>query len=457
VAAIVANSPKVDREQLLRNLAVSVETNTEILTFAYTDPSPVVAQRLADDFAGAYLQYRRKETLNDLLAVSDSVQQRIQELNGELAKITQQIASTPDETKRATLQSQATAIAGQVGVLQQELADLTPPDRLRVGQVVSPADLPEEPASPNHIVNGLLGLTLGLALGVGLAFLRERLDDRLRGRDDLEVAAEAPVLASIPRVPSWKRKESAVLVTFAEPKSAAAEAYRTLRTSVLFAMGQSNAKVLMVTSPHAGDGKTTTTANLATVLGQAGKRVVLVSADLRKPRVHQFFGLETKTGLTNVLAGEVSPWQAVRPTHIENLQVLAAGPIPGNPAELLGSDAMGNLLSALAETSDIVIVDAAPVLAVSDALAMVTLTDGVLLVADAEETHRGAVQHARRQLHQVDARIIGAVFNNFDPERAAAYSYYGGYGYYGSPRYEQPAPANDEVVSEQRRFFRRSG
>ncbi|HVM34159.1 MAG TPA: CpsD/CapB family tyrosine-protein kinase, partial [Actinomycetota bacterium] len=291
-----------------------------------------------------------------------------------------------------------------------------------------------------------------------LAFLRERLDDRLRGRDDLEVAAEAPVLASIPRVPSWKRKESAVLVTFAEPKSAAAEAYRTLRTSVLFAMGQSNAKVLMVTSPHAGDGKTTTAANLATVLGQAGKRVVLVSADLRKPRVHQFFGLETKTGLTNVLAGEVSPWQAVRPTHIENLQVLAAGPIPGNPAELLGSDAMGNLLSALAETSDIVIVDAAPVLAVSDALAMVTLTDGVLLVADAEETHRGAVQHARRQLHQVDARIIGAVFNNFDPERAAAYSYYGGYGYYGSPRYEQPATsASNEVVSERGGFFRRSG
>jgi capsular exopolysaccharide synthesis family protein len=147
----------------------------------------------------------------------------------------------------------------------------------------------------------------------------------------------------------------------------------------------------------------------------------------------------------------------LKPTHIENLQVLASGPIPGNPAELLGSDAMGNLLSALAEASDIVIVDAAPVLAVSDALAMVTLTDGVLLVADAEKTHRGAVQHARRQLHQVDARIIGAVFNNFDPDRAAAYRYYGGYGYYGSPRYEQPAPANDEVVSEQRRFFRRSG
>ena len=457
VAAAVSSEYGSDPESLLRGLSVKVEANTEILTIAYTDASPARAQQLTQAFATAYLQYRRQETLDDLLAVSAAVQQRIQQLDKQLGAVNRRIATSPNGAPRASLQSQANALTGQTAVLQQELADLTPPDTLRVGQVVGPANLPRQPVSPNHVVNGLLGLLIGLALGVGVAFLRERLDDRLRGRDDLEVMAQAPVLAAVPQVAGWRRKGEPILVTVSESKSAAAEAYRTLRTSVLFAMGQSEAKILMVTSPHAGDGKTTTVANLAVVLAQAGKRVIAVSADLRKPRIHHYFGLENHIGLTNVLAGEISPWQALKPTEIENLQVLPTGAIPGNPAELLGSDPMGTLLGSLAETVDVVLVDAAPALVVSDALAMVALTDGVLLVADAETTHRTSIQHARRQLDQVDARVLGAVLNNFDPGRAAAYSYYYGYYYYGGYSEHSPSqPPSHESSSERSRLFRRS-
>ncbi len=201
----------------------------------------------------------------------------------------------------------------------------------------------------------------------------------------------------------------------------------------------------MVTSPHAGEGKSVTTANLGVALAQAGKRVILISADLRKPRLHQFFRLANHTGLTNVLSGEVSPWQAVRNTLVENLQVMPSGPVPENPAEMLGSNAMGDLLSVPSEMADYVLVDAAPVLAVADAATLAPLVDAVLFVVDAQRTHRGAVEQARRQLEQVNAKIIGAVLNNFDPSKAGAYSYYR-YSY----RYEEPALVQQPEEAEER-------
>jgi capsular exopolysaccharide synthesis family protein len=204
--------------------------------------------------------------------------------------------------------------------------------------------------------------------------------------------------------------------------------------------------VIMVTSPHAGEGKTVTTANLGVALAQAGKRVILISADLRKPRLHHFFGLDNHTGLTNVLSGGVSPWQAVKNTRVENLQVMPSGPVPENPAEMLGSDAMGRLLSVPTDMADYVLVDAAPVLAVADAATLAPLTDAVLFVADAQRTHRGSVEQARRQLEQVNAHIIGAVLNNFDPSKAGAYSYYR-YSY----RYEDQDKAQQQTEEAEER------
>ncbi|MGH2787985.1 MAG: polysaccharide biosynthesis tyrosine autokinase [Actinomycetota bacterium] len=450
VAAMVGRRLDESPQELLAGLSVVVTTDTEILTFRYDDPDPVVAQRRAQAFAEAYIDFRRREVLDDLLAVSESVQQRTQKLNNRLDDINEQMEQTTDETERAALEASANSLIGQIALLQQELADLSPPDNLRVGRILGRADLPSSPVSPNYMRNVLLALVMGVALGIALAFLREHLDDSIRGRDDIEVITGAPVLAGVPRIAGWKKRDRVLVSALSEPKSTAAEAYRTLRTGLMFSAGQRDAKVLMTTSPHAGDGKTVTVANTGVVLAQAGKKVIVVSADLRKPRLHRFMGVENHTGLTNVLSGEVSPWQAVRGTEVENLQILVSGPVPGNPAELLGSDAMGRLVEALAEVSDYVLLDAAPVLAVADAATLAPLADGVLLVVDAEKTHRGALEQTTRQLGQVRADIIGSVYNNFDPSKSGTQPYYYRYSY----RYEEPKESQEPAKTG--RFGRRS-
>jgi capsular exopolysaccharide synthesis family protein len=216
----------------------------------------------------------------------------------------------------------------------------------------------------------------------------------------------------------------------------------------MFASAQRNMKVLMVTSPGAGEGKSTTAANLAVGLAEAGKRVILLSADLRNPRAHEFFGLKNYVGLSNALSGEVKPWEALlTPDKLDTLRVMASGPVPSKPAELLQSERMGELLSQLRDVADFVIIDTAPVLIVADALAVAPLADGVLVVADAQGTNRGAATHAREQLDQVQAAVMGAVLNNFDPSKARYYSYYYygyypyryGYGYHYGEAYRSPA------------------
>jgi capsular exopolysaccharide synthesis family protein len=435
VAAIAAKKLGEEQTGLLSGLSVEVATNTEILIFRYSHPGPEVAQQRAQAFADAYLEYTRREVLRDLLAASRTVTEQIDKLRSQLDKINARLAKSTDEAQRASLTSRSTSLIGQISVLEQELADLSPPGRLRVGQMVGQPDVPAAPVAPNHFRNGLLGLVGGLVLSVVAALFLEILDDRLRGRDDLEMLARAPVLAAIPRVAGWRRKDGPKLIALDEPAAAATEAYRKLRTGLLFIAKQTNCTTIMVTSPQADEGKTATTANLGVVMAQAGKKVALVSADLRKPRLHRFFGLENFIGVTSVLGGEVSPWQAVRATATDHLQVLVSGPVPANPAELLGSDAMGRLLSALGEVADYVIVDAPPIMAVADPVTITPLVDGVLFVVDAQNTGRGIIDQARRQLDQVNGRVIGAVLNNFDPTKAGGYYYGNVYRYEAAPEW----------------------
>jgi polysaccharide biosynthesis transport protein len=284
--------------------------------------------------------------------------------------------------------------------------------------------LPRSPSNPTLVNSGLIGLFVGLFLGLGFAFLRERLDDRLSGRSDLEVAINAPVLSVVPRVAAWRNAKKAYLVSGEEPHSVASESYRTLRTAILFAASQYDVNTLLITSAHEKEGKSATSANLAVVLGQAGKRVIVVSGDLRKPRLQQFFGLSSKRkGLTNLLAGEVTLDQVLVPVDPSpgNVRLLDSGPIPGNPTELLGSDAMRDVMDQLRARADFVIVDIAPVLAVADAMTLARRCDGVLFVADASRSSQGAVTQARQQLEQVGAKIIGGVLHNFDPSKSHSY------------------------------------
>jgi capsular polysaccharide biosynthesis protein len=291
-------------EDVLKGLSVGSPANTEVLLISYQDPDPLQAQRLAQAFAEGYLELRLQRFERDLSALTDPLDRQISNLNDELQGIITRISQTTDPHESAVLNEQATALATQIGLLRQGRSDLIPTGALSVGQIEDPADRPTSPVNRPLVLTAGLALFLGLVLGVGVALLRDRLDDHLRAEADFEASSGASVLAAIPHV---RRKilRRKPLLDLSDAQSPAAEAYRVLRAAVLFALAQGQRTALVVTSPEAGDGKTTVVANLGLSIAQTGKRVVLVSADLRKPRLDELFGFTGEPGLSGVLAGKV--------------------------------------------------------------------------------------------------------------------------------------------------------
>ncbi|MGH2739863.1 MAG: polysaccharide biosynthesis tyrosine autokinase [Actinomycetota bacterium] len=434
-----------DVRALLDDLSTTRETDTRILVFRYAHPNPVVARTRTQAFGDAYLEFRRQQVLDDLLAASESIQNRIDSLRDELATVDERLAATVDSSTITELRRQGDSLTFQIAALEQQLGNLAPPDNLGVGLVVEPAQLPLSPASPNHTLNAVFALIVGFTLGIGLALVRERLDDRVRSHTDLEQHAGAPVLAVVPTFQGvGSSSDHPSLVSVSAPHSAASEAYRTLKTSFLFTATQRGLRTLLVTSPSSGEGKTVTASNLAVVLAQGGKRVVLVSADLRKPRVHELFNVSREPGLTSLLTRDADLSQASKRTAIGGLRVIPSGDLPGSPTELLASKEMGELIPHLADLSDFIILDCPPILPVSDALTLVPYADAVLLVADASTTTRSAIDYARERLDQVDAFILGAVLSNFDPSRASGHPDRYAYEAYYAPVGPSPSEEHEE-------------
>ena len=236
---------------------------------------------------------------------------------------------------------QGVALANQEAVLKEQYAQYQVVGTQTTGgvTVVSPAAVPKAPSSPKKTEITLIGLAVGLLVGLGAAFTVENLDDAIRSHDDLEHAAPGvPVMGLVPMIGSWRDRAEPFLAMRAEPTSPAAEAYRSLRTSLQFTAHESAIGSVLVTSPTATEGKTSTVSNLGVVLATVGKRVVLVSADLRRPRLAAFFGLEERVGLTSVMIDELTLDDALQPVpDVPGLTVLGCGPVPPNPAELLSS------------------------------------------------------------------------------------------------------------------------
>lgn len=417
---------------LLGNLGVQVVTDTEVLVIGYVDPQPAVAAQFANAFADAYVAFRSEQILDQYEAASAAIQQRIDGVQLSLQDLNRRIDNARNQETRDNLRAQRDTALAQLGVLNQRLLDLQANASAvqSAAEVVQRATVPTSPASPNKARDAALALLGGLALGIGVAFVRERLDDRVKSRHELERRLGAPVLAAVPRVGAWRKPEDTHLVMLVEPKSPVSEAYRTLGTNVQYLASQSALKVIMVTSAIGGDGKSTSCANLAVVLAQAGKRVILVSADLRRPRIHHFFGMDNERGLTDVLADTTPLTEVAKDPGVRNLRLVNAGPVPPDPAALLGSRRSVELVESLRAAADFVIVDTPPVLAVADASILAPLVDGTIFVLDAQHSSRSALVQARDQLENAGARIIGALYNNFDPTGGDAYPYYYYYHYY---------------------------
>ncbi|QAV70457.1 polysaccharide biosynthesis tyrosine autokinase [Salinibacterium sp. UTAS2018] len=286
------------------------------------------------------------------------------------------------------------------------------------------AEAPSAPVSPRVPLNIALGFLVGLALGVGIAVLREVLDTRVRNERDLELISDAPIIGGIAYDPKAAERP---LIVQSDPRSPRAESFRTLRTNLSFIDFGERDRAFVITSSVASEGKSTTAANLAISLSDSGVRVLLVDADLRRPKVGEYMGLEGAVGLTDVLIGKADLKDVMQPWGRNKLFVLPAGRIPPNPSELLGSIAMAKLIEVFNREFDYVIFDAPPLLPVTDAAILAKRVGGAILVIAAGKTHKGQVQGAVAALANVDAPISGLVLTMLPTKGPDAY----GYGHYG--------------------------
>jgi capsular exopolysaccharide synthesis family protein len=404
--------------ELLKHVSVTVTPDTLVLDIAFTDESAVQAAAGANAFADAYLDYKRQRAVEAAAADRREIQSKIDELRDDLVLL-------QDAEPGSVEEQEAQLISSQIAVLTGEYAQVT--TETNPGEVIFDASPPTRPSSPKHIINLAMGFLLGAFLAIVLAFVRDRTDERITGRSDFELLVDAPVLATIPHATGLVTDEGPWLVTERQPRSPASEAYRTLRTAVMALSRQRGVKVFAIVSPMLGEGKTTTTANLGVALSHTDSRVLVMTADLRKPALHRCFGREVGIGTADILTGEATLSDAVQPVS-PNLWLLTGGRPPGRPAELLQSHRLGELLTSASQSFDFVLVDCPPVLGLADTLVVAPFADAVILVARAESSKRGAIVHAADQLEQVGAMVWGALLNDVPlSKRGSDYGY--GYGY----------------------------
>lgn len=328
--------------------------------------------------------------------------------------------------------------------------DLTKMLRINNVRLVQRAEVPRMPVVPNVPMNLASGLLAGLVLGLAAAIGREQLDRSIKNPDDLERVLGLSFLGFLPSLDAGKKKRSAEAVASGEsaegkpelfvhdhPTSGIAEAARAIRTNILFMSPDRPYRTLLVTSAGPAEGKTTVACCIAIAMAQAGRKVILVDCDMRRPRLHQVFGAKRDEGITTALLDLPNIGQALLATPVPNLHLIPAGPLPPNPAEILHSESFAKFLRGLRERYDCVVIDSPPVVAVTDAAVLSTAVDGTVLVVRAFQTSKDMARRASRALADVGVRLVGTVLNGVDVDRDG-YAY--GYYYYHREGYGQENP-----------------
>ena len=395
--------------------------------FVRTDPGNSVTDRsAAADYARQQI-----DTYADLVTTPIVLDSAIRSLDldidaGQLADSVS--ADVPEDTllisitARAGGSEESAKLANAVAEsLQEQVADLETTSGKATVQltVVTPATAPRVPASPNLTQNFVLGLIAAILAGMLAAVLRDRLDNKVRKADDIEHLTDAAVIGTVPLISAG---ENHVFVSEHGSQNVQAEPYRELRSNLRFLEPRGKSRSLLVTSSVKGEGKSVTSINLASALARGGERVLLVDADLRDPSVHRYLGIEGGAGLSTVLIGDTELKDVVQPMERANLAIIASSPIPPNPAELLDSEQMTVFLEEAAKQYDVVVLDSAPVLAATDAVAMATRVSGTVFVARNGVVRRTQITQALRKIQLVQARLLGIVLNGVPRTSGTAYS-----------------------------------
>ena len=425
-------------EQLLSHSSVSSASDADILTFSVTDRSPGRAERLAQAYATAYTQYRRHLDTAAIARALNPIETRLTQMKASGQQASGAYASLLDkEQQLSTLE-----------LLQGSNAQLV--------RAASPA----VQTQPRTVRNAAVAAALGLLLGIGLAFLRDALNTRVRSAGEVEERLELPLLARVPE-PARRMRGKSQLVMLNDPASPAAEPYRILATNLDFVNMERSARTIMFTSAQRDEGKSTTVANLAVALARAGRRVILVDLDLRAPSLSGFFFLDDRSGLTDVVLGRLKLADALAPVPLVQasspeshasrngtikgvLEVLPVGTLPPNPAEFAGSHLLAQLLSELERRADVVLIDAAPLLNLSDAMTLSSRVDALVVVSRLSLVRRPVLQELHRVLAAAPVTKLGVVLTG--TETSASYGY-GGYGHAYGPEPTAPAGGARERVT----------
>ncbi|MCB0190478.1 MAG: polysaccharide biosynthesis tyrosine autokinase [Anaerolineae bacterium] len=432
---------------LQNRVSVSLIPNTQLFEIRVTHGDPQTAKILADELA-RQLILQSPTTLNsEQEEQHEFIKTELTELQQNITVLRRQIRDKEDALELEvtaegvrTQQEEIDFLQARLSSFQATYASLlafSQENKVNNLSIIEPAVVPSVPINAGNAQrNAMAAAIFGLLLTIAVAYLVEYFDDTLKSADDVEQALNLPILATVSNIKSM-RSGTGPSVISQDLFSPGVEAYRTLRTNIQFSNHNADLNILLVTSSTNGEGKSMTAANLAVIMAQTNKHVVLIDADMRRPVVHRTFRTSNRIGLSSLLVDpHLNLDTILAQRKVSNLKILPSGPVPSNPAELLSSPQMGILLDKLREQADIIIIDSPPLLAVTDASILATQVDGTLFVVESGRVHSRACQRAVGMLAQVGIAPLGVVLNKFTPDQAQD-SYY--YRYYTSP-YHQPQP-----------------
>lgn len=419
-------------EDLRGAIGVSLVRDTRIIMLTVEDTDPERAANIANTM-GIVFPRRIQELQGARYSVSkENLQKQLDAMEVQIDQTTQEKLVATDTTERDRLETKLT----QYRTIYSNLVTSYEQVRLAEAQTnttvvqTDPAVVPTAPIRPRTMQNTLLAGLVGALLAAGIVVAIDALDDRLKDPADLARRTGLPVIGVIP----FTDVEATGPVTNLEPRSPVSEAYRALRTNIQFSNMTRKLNRIVVTSPTPGDGKTTVAANLAIILAQGGQKVTLIDADLRRPKVHKMFKQTNRIGLTGLFLKQIELSDAAKSVGVDKLSIITSGQIPPNPAELLGSVRMSEMLDEIQTVSDRIVIDTPPILSVTDASVLNPYVDGIILVVQVGQTHVGAAIQAVQNMRQVGVNLIGLVINGVKFDRSR-YSYYYRSRYYSSYYY----------------------
>ena len=475
-ATVEALNLDMTPEELERMVEVEILAQTSLLVIRVTYTDRILVADMANEIATQLIANSPSNLTAEQIDQISFANAEIARLNTTLQVSRQQLdsldaalsqATTQDEidrltNQRNTLLEQINLASATVAQFSQTVADLQ--KRSNSLDVVEQARIPLNPSGSSPLNVALLGAIVGAMLATGIVLLIEYLDDRLHTAEEATRTLALPVLGVIPRFGKHKEPYVERLITFRDPSSSIAERYRSLRTNLIFSSEDGIRPAYVITSPGPEEGKSVTAANLAVVMAAAGLRVLLVDADLRRPRVHEFFGLKNDVGLTTLLFADPIENETATPngkalnlttnlrdclqnTEVPRLRVITSGLSPANPAEILGSSLMQRWARVFASASnvDVVLFDTPPTMVVSDSSVLAaTINASVVIVLDANKTRRSAAIRTRQQFANLNVEVQGIVLNSIKPgdNEEGYYGYGSGYYYYR----DVPAPADEKTA-----------